>query len=213
MVLKLSMRRYVVFVWVLEGKVADAGEVGRQLARWAGEVGATPGYLGATGGVTDDRRFLLLVRWESEDAGNELLMRQEQQGWYETFQESFDGAIEFVETGDVTTHLAGGSDAAGFVQAMKVSGVDRQRVETADREFENIAAQFRPDLIGGVRVWTAPDGFVEANYFTSEQDARAGEKQAPPPEVLARFEDFMAAMEDAEYFDFTEPFLHSPHGR
>ena len=213
MVLKLSIRRYVVFVWVLEGKVADPGEVGRQLARWSGEFGATPGYLGATGGVTDDRRFLLLVRWESEEAGNELLMRQEQQEWYEMFQESFDGAIEFAETGDVTTHLAGGSDAAGFVQAMKVSGVDRQRVETADREFENIAAQFRPDLIGGVRVWTAPDGFVEVNYFTSEQDARAGEKQAPPPEVLARFEDFMAMMEDAEYFDFTEPFLHTPPGR
>jgi hypothetical protein len=202
-----------VFVWVLEGKVADPGEVGRQLGRWAGEFGATPGYLGATGGVTDDRRFLLLVRWESEEAGNELLMRPEQQEWYETFQESFDGAIEFAETGDVTTHLAGGADAAGFVQAMKVSGVDRQRVETADREFENIAAQFRPDLIGRVRVWTAPDGFVEANYFTSEQDARAGEKQAPPPEVLARLEDFMAMMEDAEYFDFTEPFLHTPPGR
>ena len=66
---KLSVRRYVLFVWVLNGKVADPGEVGRQLAS------------------------------------------------------------EFTESGDVTTHLAGGSDAAGFVQAMKVSGADRQRVE------------------------------------------------------------------------------------
>jgi heme-degrading monooxygenase HmoA len=212
-VLRLSVRRYVVFVWVLEGKAADPGEVGRQLAHWTGEFGDTPGYLGATGGVTDDRRFLLLVRWESEEAGNELLLRREQQEWYEAFQESFDGAIEFAETGDVTTHLVGGSDAAGFVQAMKVSGVDRQRVETADREFENLAAQFRPDLIGGVRVWTAQDGFVEVNYFTSEQDARAGEKQAPPPEVAERFEDFMAMMKDAEYFDFTEPFLHTARRR
>lgn len=202
------------FVWVLEGKAADPGEVGRQLGRWTIEFGdTTPGYLGATGGVTDDGRFLLFVRWESEDAGNELLMRPEQQAWYEEFQTSFDGAIGFAETGDVTTHLAGGSDAAGFVQAMKVSGVDRRRVEAADREFENIAPHVRPDLIGGIRVWTALDGFVEVNYFTSEQDARDGEKQAPPPELVDGFEDFMAMMKDAEYFDFTEPFLHSASGR
>lgn len=112
----------------------------------------------------------------------------------------------------MTTHLAGGSDAAGFVQAMKVSGVDRQRVEAADREFENIAPHVRPDLIGGFRVWTAPDSFVEVNYFTSEQDARAGEKQAPPPELVEGFEEFMAMMTDAEYYDVTEPFLHSASG-
>jgi len=201
------------FVWVLEGKAADPGEVGRQLGRWTVEFGDTAGYLGATGGVTDDGRFLLFVRWQSEDAGNELLMRPDQQAWYEKFQTSFDGAIEFAETADVTTHLAGGSDAAGFVQAMKVSGVDRQRIETADREFDNIAADLRPDLIGGVRVWTAPDGFVELNYFTSEQDARDGEKQAPPPGLVERMEDFMAMIKDAEYFDFTEPFVHSASGR
>ena len=201
------------FVWVLEGKVSDPGEVGRQLARWTSEFGDTPGYVGATGGVTDDGRFLLFVRWESEDAGNELLMRPEQQAWYEEFQKCFSGAVEFAETGDVTTHLAGGSDAAGFVQAMKVSGVDRQRVEASDREFEKVGPQVRPDLIGGVRVWTAPDGFVEINYFTSENDARVGEKQAPPPELVEGFEDFMAMMNDAEYFDFTEPFLHTAPGR
>lgn len=201
------------FVWVLEAKATDPGEVGRQLGRWTGEFGHSPGYLGATGGVTDDSRFVLFVRWESEDAGNELLMRPEHIAWYDEFQRSFDGAVEFAETGDVTTHLAGGSDAAGFVQAMKISGVDRQRVEAADREFENIAPHVRPDLIGGIRVWTAPDGFVEANYFTSEHDARTGERKDPPPEIAEALADFMAMMKDAEYFDFTEPFLHSASGR
>jgi len=200
------------FVWVLEGKAADPGEIGFQLGRWTSEFGETPGYLGASGGVTDDRRFLLFVRWESEDAGNALLLRPEQVEWYEGFQQSFDGAVEFAETGDVTTQLAGGSDAAGFIQAIKISGVARQRVEAADRDFENVASQVRPDLIGGIRVWTAPDGFVGVNYFTSEQDARAGEQQVPP-EFAERFEDFMAMMKDAEYFDFTEPFLHTPSGR
>ena len=201
------------FVWVLEAKADDPGQVGRQLGRWTREFGDTPGYLGATGGVTDDSRFLLFVRWESEQAANELLTRPEHRAWYDEFQRGFDGAVEFAETDDVTTHLAGGSDEAGFVQAIKVSGVDRQRFQAADQELEHLAPDFRPDLIGGLRVWTAPDGFVEANYFTSEHDARTGESKAPPPELSARLEDFMAMMRDAEYFDFTEPFLHSASSR
>ena len=129
---------------------------------------ATPGYLGTTAGVTDDNRFILFTRWQSEEAGNELLMRTEMQTWWEEFQQHFDGPVDFAETDDVTQHLAGGSDAAGFVQAIKVSNVDRARVEASDRQFEAVAPEFRPDLIGGIRVWTSPDGFVEANYFTSE---------------------------------------------
>jgi hypothetical protein len=201
------------FVWVLEGKASDPEEVGRQLGHWINEFGATPGYLGSTGGVTDDRRFLLLARWESEAAGDALLARPELQTWYDEFQKGFDGEVEFAKSADVTTYLAGGSDSAGFVQAMKVSGVDRARVDEADREFEKLAADFRPDLIGGVRVWTAPDAFIEANYFTSEDAAREGEKKEPPAEVAAGFEDFSDMMKDAEFFDFTEPLLHTAPGR
>src|SRR5918994_2893017 len=202
------------FVWVLEGKVSDPEEVGRQLGHWIGEFGSTtPGYLGVTGGVTNDRRFLLFVRWESEEAGDAFLMRPQQQAWYDEFQKSFDGPVHFDESGDVTTYLAGGSDTAGFVQGMKVSGVDRQRIDAADREFENIAPGIRPDLIGGLRVWTAADAFVEANYFTSEEQAREGEREEPPPELAEGFADFMEMTKDAEYFDFTEPLLHSAPSR
>jgi hypothetical protein len=202
------------FVWVLEGKVSDPEEVGRQLGHWIGEFGSTtPGYLGVTGGVTNDRRFLLFVRWESEEAGDAFLVRPQQQAWYEEFQKSFDGPVHFDESGDVTTYLAGGSDTAGFVQGMKVSGVDRQRIDAADREFEKIAPGIRPDLIGGIRVWTAADAFVEANYFTSEEQARAGESEEPPPELAEGFADFMEMTKDAEYFDFTEPLLHSAPSR
>ncbi len=200
------------FVWVLEGKASDPEEVGRQLGHWISRFGSPPGYLGSTGGVTDDRRFLLLARWDSEEAGDLLLASSELQAWYEEFQQSFDGPVEFTKSVDATTYLAGGSDTAGFVQAMKASGVDRSRIDDADREFERLAADFRPDLIGGVRAWTAPDAFIELNYFTSEDAAREGEKKEPPAELAAGFEDFMAMMQDAEFYDFTEPLLHSPDG-
>ena len=197
-------------VWVLEGKASDPEEVGRQLGHWISRFGSTPGYLGSTGGVTDDRRLLVIARWDSMEAGDSLLASADLQAWYEEFEQGFDGSVAFTKSVDATTYLAGGSDSAGFVQAMKVAGVDRARIDAADREFEKLAADFRPDLIGGIRVWTAPDAFVELNYFTSEDAAREGEKKAPPAEVAAEFEDFMAMMQDAEFYDFTDPLLHSP---
>lgn len=200
------------FVWVLQGKAADTAAISRQLGQWTNQFGGTPGYLGATGGVTSDDRFLLFVRWESEDAGNELLMQPAKQDWYEAFQQSFDGAIDFAETDDVHTFLAGGSDTAGFVQGMKVAGVDRALVDAADREFEPIAADVRPDLIGGVRVWLTADGYVELNYFTSEEAARHGEQQALPADIAEGLADFLAMMASAEFFDLAEPFIHSGTG-
>jgi len=197
------------WVWVLEGKVSDPHEVGQQLGEWGDRWGGTPGYLGATAGVTDHRRFLLFVRWESEAAGNDLLVRPEHLEWWAKFQEGFHGEVDFAETDDVAVFLGGGSDAAGFVQGMKVVGVDRARVDAADRLFEQVAADVRPDLLGSVRVWTAPDAFTELSYFSSEDDARAGEHKELPPELAAGFADFLDMTKDAEYFDFTEPFLHS----
>ncbi len=83
------------------------------------------------------------------------------------------------------------------------------RVEASDRQFEAVAPEFRPDLIGGIRVWTSPDGFVEANYFTSEDAARTGEQQEPPPALDEGFQDFSEMMKNAAFFDFRSPFLHS----
>ena len=90
--------------------------------------------------------------------------------------------MDFTESSDVTEFLGGGSDEAGFVQVMKVSGVDRAKVERLDASFDKFA-NLRPDLLGGLRVWTGPDAYVEAAYFTSEAEARAGEKAEVPEEL------------------------------
>src|SRR4029077_20067824 len=121
------------------------------------------------------------ARFESADAARANSDRPEQGAWWAETEKLFDGQPEFSESSDVTTFLAGGSDDAGFVQVMKVAGVDRAKVEDGDRQFAPIAADVRPDLIGGVRVWTGPDSMIEANYFTSEAAAREGEKAPPPP--------------------------------
>ena len=198
------------FVQVIEGRTADPDGVRKQFDKWVAELqpGAT-GYEGTTAGVAADGRVVAFARFESEAAARANSERPEQGAWWAETEKLLDGPAQFSESSDVTTFLAGGSDDAGFVQVMKVAGVDRAKVEDGDRQFEPLAATFRPDLIGGLRVWTGPDSMIEANYFTSEAAAREGEKTPPPPEAAEGFAEFMAMMSKAEFVDFSDPYLHS----
>ena len=67
--------------------------------------------------------------------------------------------------------------------------------------------QLRPDLLGGLRIWTGKDSCVDVAYFTSEAEAREGEKAEMPAEL----QEAMAGMEEGmgkiEYLDLTEPHL------
>jgi hypothetical protein len=198
------------FVQVIEAKTSDPEGLRAQFDKWVAELepGAT-GYVGTTAGVAADGRVVAFARFESEDAARANSDRPEQGAWWAETEKLLDGPVEFTESSDIEMFLAGGSDDAGFVQVMKVAGVDRAKVKEGDAQFEPLAAELRPDLIGGVRVWTGPDSMIEANYFTSEAEARAGESKPPPPEVAEGFADFMEMMSKAEFVDFSNPYLHS----
>jgi hypothetical protein len=50
-----------------------------------------------------------------------------------------------------------------------------------------------------------------AIYFTSEEAARAGESQPPPPELEAMMKEMDAlTIGDTTYFDLPDPWLHGP---
>ena len=119
----------------------------------------------------------------------------------------YDGEVTFAGSSDVQEFLGGGSNDAGFVQVMKTTGIDRAAAARLDEQFERFS-HLRPDLLGSFRVWTTPDTCVEANYFTSEADARAGEQQQMPEEVQALMGEFAEVMKTAEFLDLTDPQLH-----
>jgi len=197
------------FVQVIEGRTSNPEGLRAQFDKWVAEIQpGAKGYVGTTGGVAGDGRVVVFARFESEAAARANSDRAEQGAWWADTEKLLDD-VEFSESNDVTQFLAGGSDDAGFVQIMKVAGVDRAKVEDGDRQFEPLAAEMRPDLIGGVRVWTAPDSMIEANYFTSEAEARKGEQMEPPPEVAEGFAEYMAMLSKAEFVDFSDPYLHS----
>jgi hypothetical protein len=196
------------FVQIIEGRTRDAAGIKRLTERWQKDLapGAT-GYLGSTGGVTADGKMIAMVRFESEAAARANGDRPEQGAWWAEMSKQYDGDPIFTESSDVEDFLGGGSNDAGFVQVMKSAGVDRARVAKMYEQFAEFSSM-RPDLIGGVRVWTGPGTCVEFNYFTSEADARAGEKQEMPPGVQKLMEEFEDVMKDTEFLDLTDPILH-----
>ena len=73
--------------------------------------------------------------------------------------------------------------------------------------------RWRPDAVGGYRVWL-PDGrMLAVDCFSSEAEARAGEQSEPPQEVAEAFPRWLAQISDQEWFDLREPWMAvSPQG-
>jgi hypothetical protein len=196
------------FVQVIEGRVQDAERLHSQLDRWARDLrpGAT-GFLGTTAGVADDGRAIAFARFESAEAARANSERSEQGAWWADTEGCFDGEVTFSDSENVDLLGEGGSDDAGFVQAMKGGG-DRERLRAMDERFAAHASSFRPDVLGGTRVWTSEDRYIELVYFTSEADARANESKEPPPELAGDIAEFGDLMQGIEFIDLRTLWLY-----
>jgi hypothetical protein len=197
------------FVQIIEGQVADGDGLRKQMDRWMSDLRpGADGFLGTTAGITDDGRAICFARFTSADAATANSARPEQDAWWRETARCFDGDVTFTDSDEVEEFLGGGSDDAGFVQVMKSAGLDRDQVRTMDAAFEQHAGDFRPDLIGVLRLWTGADSTVEVAYFTSEADARVGEKQEPPAELAAMMGEFESMMANTEFIDLRDPWLY-----
>ena len=195
------------FVQIIEGTTSNPEALLAAGEAWQEEVrpGAI-GYLGVTAGVTADGKAFTLVRFEDEASARANSDRPEQGAWFEKhLVTAYDGPPTFVESTDTTEFMGGGSDEARFVQVMKSTGVDRAEMERLDAIFERFVGE-RPDIIGGIRVWTGPDSCTEVMYFTNEADARKGEQAEVPAELQEAMADF-EGMGETEYLDLVDPQL------
>jgi hypothetical protein len=200
------------FIQIIQGAVSDRDGLRRQIERWQTELkpGAT-GYLGSTGGVTDDGRYFGCVRFESAEAANANRERPEQAAWFAETEKVFSGPITFHSCTDVDIYLGGGSDSAGFVQVIQGSPANRDRIRELDVEFEGLAREYRPDIIGWIVAWHPDDGrFTSVVYFNSEEAARQGESQEPPEDRKHLLDDWQTAVGHVSFYDLKEPWLFSP---
>jgi hypothetical protein len=200
------------FVQVIQGRVADAEAMRRALDRWAAELAPVAvGWLGSTAGVTDDGRFIALVRFESAQAAQRNSERPEQDQWWAETSKLFDGEATFRDSTDVTVDAVGDPDRAGFVQVMQGRGSDPERARELMSQDSDKWADFRPDVIGSVAAGHDGGAYTMAMYFTSEAEAREGERKELPPELAAQMEEMnKMSIGEPEFFDIRRPWLLSP---
>jgi hypothetical protein len=201
------------FVQLIQGRTSDAEAVRTALDRWMRELQpGSVGWLGSTIGVADDGRFVAVARFESAEAAARNSERPEQSRWWEETQRIFDGEVTFADTEDVDVDLTGDPDRAGFVQVMQGRVTDRERAKeiVAQLSTGDMAA-FRPEILGSVMINHGSDQWAQVIYFTSEAEAREGERKEAPPEVQAVMEELLAlSPEPPEFIDLRQPLVHSP---
>lgn len=200
------------FVQVIQGEVADAGQVQSAMDRWAQELApGASGWLGSTIGVTDDGRFIGIARFESEQAARGNSDRPEQGQWWSAAAALFTSEVTFHDSSEVDVDLAGDPDGAGFVQVIQGRTSDPARVRELMGQDLSEWAAFRPDILGSVSAGYDDGAYTSVLYFTSEADAREGEGKQPPEALMAVMEEMNAlSVGDADFFDLRSPWLYSP---
>jgi len=196
------------FIQIIQAKCTRQDEARACIDRWREEVmPGSVGWLGGTYGFTDDDMFVGVIRFDSQEAAMQNSSRPEQGAWWADMEACLDGPAEFHNCNDVMLFLDGGSDQAGFVQIIRGKVDDPARLKAMMSSDTDALHEMRPDIIGGTLAIEDDGTFTETIAFTSEDDARKYEANAPmPAEMQAEME---AVMHDVTYMDLHRPFFSS----
>jgi hypothetical protein len=200
------------FVQVIKGRVADPARVKAALDRWAEELApGAEGWLGTTAGVTGDGRFIAAARFESEDAARRNSDRPEQDRWWAETSRLFDGEPSFSDSSEVDVDTNGDPATATFVQVMQGRTSDPERARRMMSEDSTDWSSFRPDMLGSVAAGHDGGAYTMVMWFTSEAEAREGERKEPPPELKAQMDEMGAlSVGEPEFFDLEDPWMYAP---
>jgi hypothetical protein len=196
------------FIQVIQGRATNPDGIRGELDRWRAELApGAEGWLGSTGGITDDGRFIGVVRFQSEELARRNSDRPEQGAWWSELSKHL-AEVVFHDSARVHTYKEGGSDQAGFVQVIQGHTEEMERLAELGRAQEQTLANQAPHILGMTVAEHAdrPGDFTQTVYFTSEEEARRFERERPAesePEILG-------LMRDLRYFDLREPWLDSP---
>jgi hypothetical protein len=200
------------FMQVIKGRAADPARVKAALDRWAEELApGAEGWLGTTAGVTEDGRFIAAARFESEDAARRNSDRPEQDRWWSETSRLFDGEPSFSDSSEVDVDTNGDPATATFVQVMQGRTSDPERARRMMADDSTDWSSFRPDMLGSVAAGHDGGAYTMVMWFTSEAEAREGERKEPPPELKAQMEEMGSlSVGEPEFFDLKDPWMYAP---
>jgi len=200
------------FVQLIQGRTSKPEELRAAVDRWMQDLAPdATGWLGSTGGVTEDGRFIAAIRFDSEEAARRNSERPEQGQWWAETERLFDGEAIFRDSSDVTVDVRGDPDQAGFVQIMQGRSTDPARAKQLMAQDDDKWAALRPDTVGSVVIGHDNGAYTMVMYFTSEADAREDERKEVPPELRATMDEMnKLSVGETEFFDLKQPAMRSP---
>jgi hypothetical protein len=152
-----------------------------------------------------------VARFESEEAAKANSARPEQDAWWAQTAKLLDGDATFRDSADVVVDVNGDPDTAGFVQVMQGRGSDPERAKQLMAQDSDKWAELRPDVIGSLAIGHDEGAYTMVMYFTSEAEAREGERKELPPELQGQMEEMNKLnIGEPEFFDLKDPILSSP---
>jgi quinol monooxygenase YgiN len=199
----------LMFIQIIEGKTSNADGFRRFLQERRTEaMKAAIGFLGATTAIAPDGTVVTMARFESAEKAAKNAARPEQTAFFAEFRKYLAGEPTFHESTEVETFLGGGSDDARFVQFMIGTATDKATAKASEKNMTPTLESMRPDILGGITAWDG-DWWCQAIYFTSEADAREGEKkfESMSADDRARFEEMMGAYGEPRFVDGPNPIL------
>jgi len=199
------------FVQVIQGRTSDADGLRAAMDRWMEELApGAVGWLGSTGGVTDDGRVVLVARFESEEDARRNSDRPEQGAWWAETERLFDGGATFLDSTDVVVDLQGDPDRAGFVQVIRGRTSDPERAKQLMTQDPEMWATFRPDVLGSLAIGHEEGESTTVLWFTSEAEARENERKETPLELRAAMEEMeKISLGEPEFLDLRTPLIRS----
>jgi hypothetical protein len=168
------------------------------------------GLVGITAGVADDGEFIAVFQFDSEEAARADSDRRKQNpGWVDICA-ALDGEVT-VENGMRTeVFLTGDLGQADFVQVVqgRVSDLDRARERLP--ALQEALKVHLPALLGTLTVELAAGRFTRALYFSTEDEARAGEHDMPPEVQAHDQEARQLLVGPVTFMDLRKPWLYAP---
>jgi hypothetical protein len=200
-----------VFIRIMRGRVADGAGTSFELTRWRQELSAgPPGWQRLTAGVTDDGHAVAVFRYDSEAAARRGGEGPQHGAWRASVERRLAGPAVWYDCPVVNVMKSGDEADAGFVQVMQGRLVDPVRLAAMRAEVERTLRERAPHVLG-VSVAEHADGvgFTEVTYFTSEREARAGDRQMPV-EMAVQLGTVRSYMEGLEFLELRRPLLAAP---
>ena len=198
------------FGQVIQGHTSDPTGVRQAMERWVRDLSpGAVGWVAITAGVTHDGEFIAVFQFESEQAARANSDRREQDRWWTEICAVLDEGVTVRNGMRTEDFLAGDLGQAGFVQVVqgRVSALDRDRERL--HALQEVFKVHLPCLLGSVTIELGAGRFTRALYFSTEDEARASEREVPP-EIRARDQEArQLVVGPVEFLDLREPWLYA----